>query len=222
MTFLEDLKDWREPRTGAVSCEYKPNDYSCDNGIDFTAAAILVARRVGEDITGFNIMCLQYETREVGELMRHPDATTSMSWDDHTSAAAISPFMAKRILQYGQNNKWNWDNKTKKLWRFPIFIPTVLASANGKINILWQAWGSIAYIYNCFEKYDETSGKKNLWIAQEALYGKGLLITASIKLWRFVMSKRYKRGMKEVFEKYFFPKQGVEHPITKYAPNDFK
>lgn len=215
--FLIDLAAYREPLTKAVSVHKNPPDYSCDNGIDFTAVAIRVGARIGAQITGFKRMCVMYEARESGEFMRHPTATTSMSWDDHTSAAAMSSWLAWRILRYGQTHNWTWDVGTKKLWRLPIFVPTVKAGTIGSINILWQAWASIAYIANCFEGAEHTSGKKSLWVAQEALYGSGFLITKVIDLWRWAQMKRYPGGIQDVFKVYF----GPDHPIARYSPNDF-
>lgn len=218
--FLIDLKEYREPLTGAVSNRKNPGDLSCDNGIDFTAVAILVGSRIGAILTGFNTMCVKYERGKPGEFKRHPTLGdgSSMSWDDHTSAAALSPWLAWRILRFGQEHGWVWDRGTKKLWRFPIFIPTVKASAYGSINIFWQFLASLAYLANCFEGHGHTSGKKSLWVAQKALYGKGFLITGAINLWRWAQQKRYPGGIKDVFTIYF----GPDHPITRYSPNDFK
>ncbi len=213
--FLEALKPWREPKTQAVSNRYNPDDQSCDNGIDFTAVAYRISQRLGGEFTGFTSFCLQYE-RELGELMRRPGSTETMSWDDLTSAAAMSTFMAWRILKYGQENSWTWGGK--KLWRFPIFIPTVYASATGSLSPLLQLMAAVAYISNCFEGYPETSGKKSLWVAQEALYGKGFIVTKSIDIWRWVQQIRYPGGIKQVLAIYF----SLIHPLAVYSPTDFK
>lgn len=217
MTLKEALKDWREPLTGGVSNAYHPDDKSADNCVDFTAIAEILG---GQDVD-FTDFCMQYERPgQPGVLIRRPGDAHTMSWDDLTSAAALSSVMAKRILEHGKKTGWMWDDK--KLWRFPIFIPTVYAGAYGRLNILLQALAALAFIANCFEKYEETSGKKSLWIAQKALYGKGLVISLAIKLWRWAQLKRYKGGIREVFTIYFPPQQGVPHPFSVYAPGDFK
>jgi hypothetical protein len=230
-TLLEDIKPWQEPQTGAASIAMHPGDYSGDNGVDFTAVLHRLLRQTGEldPIISeyiFRKFCLQYsrDRYNLGFLLRHPIEPVAMSWDDHTSAAAMSSEMARHILYHAKRTLWCWDDK--KLFRFPILVATTYASATGKLNLFQQLLGASSYIFNCFEGKEHTSGKKSLWVAQEALYGKGFIIDSSIKLWRYVQQKRYPRGIKEVFEVYFGNKYVVDgkliiHPFVHYAKEDF-
>ena len=217
--FLKALMMWKEPMTDAVSCEIDPVDYSCDNGLLFSAEAYAITGCCLAAYS-FSDVALQYE-QSAGALLRHPTSTELTSWDDHLAAAAVSTFMAKRILAYGEANHWTWGGKY--LGRFPIFIPTVKASAGVKLTLTERLAASLAFIANMFEGYPHTSGKLLLWLASRALYGKYFTLDRVINLWRFVQGRRYKTaGLREVMGIYFKPRNGVPHPFSVYAPKEFK
>ncbi len=217
MSFAEDMKRWVEPKTAAASCELDPKDYSSDNGILFSAELAVLAN---DDLvtSWFSWLCLKYEG-QAGVLLRHPTSTEVTSWDDHLAAAAVSPFMAARIAKYGMLNNWTWGGKF--LGRFPIFSPTVKASAGMPLTRTERLAASLAFIANMFEGYLQTSGKLLLWLAARALYGKYWGLDRVIDLWRYVQGRRYKGGLKEVMGIYFKPRQGMPHPFSVYAPKEF-
>lgn len=231
--FLHALLDWQEPMTNGVSVEYRPVDYSCDNLIVFTAEKFALLNKSGP-IPEFDYFLLQFE-KSPGELLRHPISSEVTTWDCHLSAAAMSPWMAKRIYSYGSNNGWTWGGKW--LGRFPIFKPTVKASAGLKLSFLDKFLAAGTFIANCFEKKEETSGKLLLWLASRALYGRSFLIDLSINIWRRSMAKKYPNaGLREAMGIYFPPKPShapcapgtdcctvkVLHPFSFYAPESFE
>lgn len=231
MSLERDISWWQEVTTDGVSCEYLPMDYSCDNAITFTAEFYALLGKSGI-VPELDAVLFRYE-KSPGELLRHPNSTEVTSWDDHLAAAAMSPWMAQRIYAFGEKNGWTWGGKF--LGRFPIFIPTVKASAGYKLTLLDKVLVCGTYLANCFEGHEHTSGKLSLWLASKALFGHSLLIDSTIRLWRFVQSKRYKRGLKEVMEIYFPPKKAISpripmsewsndlvpHPFSVYAPENF-
>lgn len=216
--FLTALNRWQEPMTNGVSCEIDPVDYSCDNSITFTAEKFALLGKSGF-IPEFDYFLLQFETSP-GQLLRHPQSLEVTSWDDHLAAAALSPWMAQRIMAYGVSHGWTWGSKW--LGRFPIFKPTVKASAGLGLSVLDALLASAAYVANMFEKPEETSGKLSLWLASRALYGKNPLLDTIIRLWRKSMAKKYPNaGLRELMGIYFPPKKGVLHPFSFYAPESF-
>lgn len=223
MSLQEDIKRWQEPRNGSVSCEIDPKDHSCDNSILFSAELVFIGGQ-NTYLTYFNTLFLEYEYSP-GLLSRYPGDPGIMDWDDHLGAAAVSPFCASRINKHGEATDWMFG--TQWLGRLPIFIPTVRASAGLPLNYFNQAKASVAFIWNCFEKREETSGKILLWLASKALYGKYRMITAAIDIWRYSMRKKYPGGMNEVMGIYFQPKLGkipgmVPHPFSVYVGSDFQ
>lgn len=232
MSLEQEIKAWQEPMTRAVSCEYHPVDYSSDNGIAFTAEYYALLGKSGI-IPEYDYMLYQYE-QQPGVLLRHPTSNEVTSWDDHLAAAAMSPWMAIRILAYGEANHWEWGGKW--LGRFPIFIPTVRAGAGKPLSLLHKLMASAAYVANMFESYEHTSGKISLWLASKALYGEPMKgFNWVIKLWRKVQLRRYKRGLAEVMGIYFPDKTTsyqvhlggtitevvARHPFSVYAPETF-
>ncbi len=217
--FLEDLTKWQEPMTGGVSCEYLPVDYSCDNSVTFTAEKYALLGCSGI-IPEFDYFLHLFE-KSPGELLRHPTSSEVTSWDDHLAAAAMSPWMAQRIYYFGTKNGWTWGGKW--LGRFPIFKPTVKASAGIPLSILDSILIAGTFLANCLEKKEETSGKNLCYLASKALYGHSRLIDLSIRIWRRVMANKYPNaGLREVMGIYFPAKQGVLHPLSFYAPESFK
>jgi hypothetical protein len=174
-------------------------------------------------IPSFDYMLSEYE-QEPGALKRHPTSNEVTSWDDHLAAAAMSPWMAARILAYGEANKWTWGGKW--LGRFPLFIPTVRAGAGKPLSILHRLMVSAAYIANMFEGYEKTSGKLSLWLAARALSGDPIRgFNWVIKLWARVQGMRYHDGLAEVMDIYFPAKQHngeyIPHPFSVYSPKEF-
>lgn len=227
MSLEKDILPWQEPMTGAVSCELHPVDYSCDNGVAFTAEYYALLGKSGP-IPEFDHLLLEYEgcIPVPGVLYRHPSSNEVASWDDHLAAAAMSPMMAARILAYGEVNDWEWGGKW--LGRFPIFIPTVRAGAGKPLSLLHKLLAASCYLVNSFEGYEHTSGKISLWLASKALYGEPMKgFNWVIKLWRYAQLKRYKGGLREVMGSYFPPKRDsvllrdIPHPFSIYAPETF-
>lgn len=217
--FLHALLQWQEPITDGVSCEFLPKDYSCDNSVTFTAEKYALFGKSGP-IPEFDYFLLQFE-KSPGELLRHPTSSGVTSWDDHLAAAAMSPWMASRIMAFGVSHGWTWDGKW--LGRFPIFIPTVKASAGLSLSWLDKIFAAGTFLANCLEGKEQTSGKLSLWLASKALFGKSRLIDLSIRLWRSRMAKKYPNaGLREVMGIYFPPKQTVLHPFSFYAPESFE
>lgn len=217
--FLHALSQWQEPMTNGVSCEYQPVDYSCDNSITFTAEKFALLGKSGP-IPEFDYFLLQFE-KSPGELLRHPASSEVTSWDDHLAAAAMSPWQAQRIMAFGSYNNWRWGGKW--LGRFPIFIPTVKASAGLTLSWLDTILAAGTFLFNCFEGKEHTSGKLSLWLASKALFGKSRIIDLSISIWRKVMANKYPNaGLREVMGVYFPPKQGILHPFSFYSPTSFE
>ncbi len=219
MFYLEALRRWQEPMTHGVSVEYLPVDYSCDNSIVFTAEKYALLNLSGP-IPEFDFFLLQFE-KSPGELLRHPTSSEVTSWDDHLAAAAMSPWMARRIYSHGAATGWMWGGKW--LGRFPIFRPTVKASIGIKLSLLDKILVTGTFLVNCFEKKQETSGKLLLWLASKPLLGKSRLVDLSIRIWRTVMGYKYPNaGLREVMGIYFPPKRGVPHPFSFFSPESFE
>jgi hypothetical protein len=189
----------REPKTRAFSCVLNHGDRSCDNGVLFTMEAVAL-KLIG--VVEAELIALQYEI-EPGLIGRYPGSNDCCSWDDHTGAAAVSVAMAKRILTYMNKNNWTLPNGDY-LGRFPLFAPTVMIGAGETLSVWDQIKAAAAYLYNCFEKKSETSGKIILWLASKK-FGDGTykITTFAVAIWTIVMTWKYPGGMKDVMAIYF-------------------
>lgn len=190
--------NWREPKTKAFSCVANPGDFSCDNGVLFTAEAYrlgLISLGEAEEIV------LKYEMAP-GLLSRYPGTNDPMSYDDHLGAASISPMLARRIHAYMSENDWTLPNKNY-LGRFPILEPVVRAGAGLPLSNLNIAKASAAYMWNLFEPAQDTSGKLMLWLCADVLRGASPHLAAAISVWDLSLSLKYPNKIAGAFQIYF-------------------
>jgi hypothetical protein len=206
--------DWREPKTKAFSCEYKPADYSCDNGVLFTAEACLLGLISQIDLIG---VCLPY-SEPLGVFKRHPSSPDLCSWDDHYGASIASPYLANCVLSYMDRNSWELPNGNW-IGRIPILKPAVRAGAGRSLSWWDQLVVAAVYFHNSFEKREETSGKMMLFFGR-SVFQRHWLTRKAIGYWNGKMAKLYgtPRGMIAI---YFPDKQGNTHPFVTAAPDSF-
>lgn len=210
------LDRWHHEDTGAVSCEIDPVGRSADNLCLFTCEAYALGLVTKEECEK---VLLAFED-EPGILARYPGHKDWCSWDDHTAASAVSQLLASRMYDYMTTHKWSTP-ADKLLWRFPIFIPTVIAGSGRYLMPWWQVLIALAYIANMFEPKTETSGKIILWLAQKNLQRFYLLRLVTF-VWRKVLQSKHPGGIKEVMQIYFPPKKGIPHPFGEVAPTHFE
>lgn len=191
-----NLSDWREPTTRAFSCNYKPTDRSCDNAVLFTAEAFALGLIT---IGDFYLTCRLYQS-SFGCFMRYPGAWNYCSWDDHTAAASCSYAFAESTYTYGRTHGWSWGGD--KLWRFPIFVPTVRAGAGMRLYPWHTAMAALAYIANMFEPKQETSGKLILWLTSKTLKDQSVFLDLVMRLWYYVLRRKY-GSLSAIFAIYF-------------------
>lgn len=160
MTFLEALAPWVNTRWGIVSLY--PADGRCDNPNLFTAHAINLARRLGEDpatleLSAQSFDVLSYVPDCPGLIRRWPDDGGAQSYDELIAAAAHSSNVAKAIVAYGLKHFFCYDvenpgHATPRFFfaRNICFVPFVLARANGGTNLVSQALWSFGLFLSVF------------------------------------------------------------------------
>jgi hypothetical protein len=199
---------WREPTTGAFSCNENPGDFSCDNAPLFTSHAYKLGLI---DRTEYHRIVEQYFLEGRGWLLRYPLKLDYQSWDDFTGVSAVSPTFAARILDEMHWSDWRLPNGDW-LGRFPILEPVVRGSAGAKLSLLNQVRVAVAYLANCFEKSQETSGKLILWLAEGALRDAGWIANTAILIWQVSIVLRYPRGIQDCYGIYFPPNHPFNDP----------
>jgi hypothetical protein len=163
----------------------------------------------------------QYEVPRIpGVFLRYPGATEYMNHDDLTAAAVLNERYASSILAFANASDWEWP-QAGNLSRILDFVPTILASAGISIPIWEQFACLIAWVANCFERKEETSGKQLIWLKVRACYGKGFVSDLAIAIWRWRMNRIYPGGLQEMLGIYYKPdrESGETHPIVNAAKN---
>lgn len=213
-----NIDSWREQKTRAFSCEYNPNDRSDDNGPLFTSHAYrlgLIDSADYEQVIAQYIKINGFGDKSYGAINRYPDSPDYCSWDDHVAVACSHIFFAKVIYNYMERSNWRTPDD-KKLWRFPIVIPAIRAAAGYKLNIFRVLQASLVFIFNMFEKKEETSGKLVLWHAASVLWWKHWILRGVIRMWIRRMKKVYgDNWLNAVLTRYFPNKNGETHPFVE-------
>lgn len=211
-----EISRWRDPLTGAWSCEIDSPGRSAENLLLFSAEAVKLGLMKDYE---FTFMALAFEN-EAGLLTRYPGSEDVTHWDDMTGAAAISNAMAFRVYQCFKGMFfWRLPNGDW-IGRMPLLQPTVLARAGRWIWPHQQLKAALCYFFDMFVHRDETSGRIILWLCQER-FERFWFIRFFMKRWRKAMARKYESPA-EMFEIYFPPKKGVRHPFVVNAPGDWK
>jgi hypothetical protein len=217
------IADWREPLTEAFSCEYKPQDYSCDNGVLFTAEAMMLGLITEMELIKIVELYEAPVPGSNGEMMtgvflRHMTSPDFCSWDDHFGASVASQILALRVLGYMESHGWKLPNGNW-IGRMPILKPAIKAGAGKDLNLWDQFKVAAVYAHNSFEDERETSGKMMLFFGRRVMQKHWLTRTATA-MWSKQMQKVYGSPAK-MFEIYFPAKNGNAHPFVEASPLSF-
>lgn len=197
-------------------------DESCDNYHLFSAEAKLVA---GWDIWPQYVSFYKACEVEPGLICRYPGKESNgISQDEMIGAATLDAAAAECIYQYGQKHWWYYDvskngfSLSKWMGRFIDFKPYIKHAARFKLNIFQQLAWTVGTIITTFSSYDNTSSKLLKWVQLKKMEHNYYLCDLAIIFFRWKMSRQYKNGLKDVMGIYF----GPNHPLAKYAPNNFE
>lgn len=178
MSLTENIKFAQEPNNGMISCYLNPGSHSCDNGLLFSSTYVLLARNEpGERFTWLNALAATCEIQP-GLFVRYPGETIPTNYDDLLGLSCASYFgdkqLASRIHAYGNSTDWYFGSEW--LGRFIHFEPIVRASCGLDLSLWSQAKICVAFIQNCFEKPDNTSGRCLLYLASQMLQNRFILV----------------------------------------------
>lgn len=221
MSFLSDLRTFQDDTWDMVSL-YKNGP--CDNMHLFTASAINLAERLGENPTALRDSARVYASQcmpVMGLLHRKPEDAGAVSFDELIGASSSSSWSAGEILEYGLKNKfcYNVENPGKFEWRFFMarnisFVPFLYMRAYGDLGIAGQLSWSVGLLFSLFTPKDNTSGKLLMDVQIPHMRVKTLTGLA-VRFWEWRMGKIYK-GRSELYFIYF----GF-HPLSVWQRGDF-
>lgn len=222
MTLLEALQsgDFLDPNYGMVSNSahngVAPN---CDNYWLFTAEAASLGY-VPEKLNDFYRGCMI----EPGLVHRYPGRTgDDISRDEMIGMAYLSEQFAKDILAYGSSHTWDFDVPNPGIFslnffdaRFIDFSPFIQHCASQPLSIYDQILWSIGCVLSALSAYGDTSGKLIMLLEVERMKGSYSLCDFAIATWKWIMSRKYPGGPKELRKVYF-----GSHPLVDFSPNAF-
>jgi hypothetical protein len=221
MALYADLlaQDYLDRQYGVVS--NAPHS-SCDNYNLFSAEAMEIA---GWEFWPQYVSFYKASEIEPGLITRYPHRENGgISQDEMIGAATLDQQAAERIYEYGQNHFWYFNPDKQpfslSLWfgRFLDFKPYIKHAAGHKLNIFQQLAWAIMTVLSPMSDPGNTSGKLLKWTQLRRMENHYFICDVAIKWWRYRMTREYPGGLKSVMGIYF----GSDHPMTKYARNDFQ
>lgn len=232
ISFQEAIEPYREPTTRAIGLRKNPPDFSEDNLPLFYVTYLNILKYTLQSEDGCPAQGADYqlimqertiyygilETLEMepGCYSRRPLDSESSSYDDHLAIACFNSNLARSIYDYAIKHDWMWP-PGKYLGRFQLFVPTVKYCAGVKLSMVSQLQLAGAFIWNSFEKKEETSGKCLHYMVSLAMSGSpSWIIQTALSIWRLRMTKLY-GGPRGLYSIYF----GSEHPFSIYSPEVF-
>lgn len=150
-----------------------------------------------------------------------------ISQDEIYGICNVSPADGIAVAEYGTNwktlycywlanpNHWRWGYC---FGRYPSFIAYVKAAA-GKPIWFSQFFWCLGFLASSLTSHSETSGKLLSYL-QIPIMENHFLPRIVIRMWRFIMTKRYPGGLKEVMGIYFAAQP--DSPFIKCARGDWK
>lgn len=207
---MNNIINYSEPTTKAVSINENPTDYSTDNGVLFTSVAYQLNLIPAIYL---DTVAIRYADKDK-LLLRYPGTSSYMSYDDNIGiTSCFIDFnrwsIIKRLLFLPDGN---W------LGRFVVL----------DAMLIWPLFplAAFAYILDCFHKRsdqggpnDAESGRQLLWLAGRFFWEHNVLMRPVIWLWRKVMMTKYPQGLKSLFTMYY---KDPDHPFHDAARSDFK
>lgn len=133
----------------------------------------------------------------------------------------IKFYKIAKLLRLGRQPKNFWNNDKPNefcIWgwfgRSPGFMSWLKYCATGKMNPWDAGWIFLSQFIGLFTAYGDTDAKKLPYVNWQLLKNKDIFWKLSYKLWCWILMRKYKEGMKEVFSLYY---RDAEHPIRKYS-----
>jgi hypothetical protein len=248
--FLVALEEYREERYPFVSPGKKPPSHSCDNGLLFTAEAMILlsdlAYEEEQAVKGFLDLdvsaVIVKETMtwsdlvdacmaEPGLLRRYPFAQGDEQHDDYTGVAAAAkilnfPHHAQQILDYGEKHNYCW-NVEKPGTFDPNFwfgrypsFVPVLAVALGHSLDLMGQLACLGSFVAAARKADGKDSSEVQITYLEARVLEGSHWLVNLGIWY------WRRKLMKVFPRGLKQVRegyfGELHPLARYAREDFK
>lgn len=226
------VKDYQEPTTGMVSPWPHPQDHSCDNGLLYTALAVLWGRtmtfadyhRLAWNCLSPDYLLCRYPGQfGPGKDEQHDDYRAVMAILSQSSTPTV---LAWALYQYGKNHWYCYNLEypgkfDKNYWfgRYPGFIAVVKAGANAPLSLFDQAYFFVSCLGILIEAKNESNGPILQYLSCRAVERRGGAVAhLGIRLWRLLAKRKFPGGMKQVMGLYF----PNGHPLTDMAPGDFK
>jgi hypothetical protein len=239
-SFVEDLKDYREPLYGLLGDMKHPEDPS-GNSLLYEAHAVWIAR----DLAGLNYASASFYRATnllqaaIGLYYRKPlPAHDDETQDDYIGIASASTVQAGRIVARGIQRGWFFDTwspntgfrdalklllrrvegiKYLGCWhrRFPGLVPHYKISAGFNPGFFgWLTW-SLSILWTIRKRGNESG-----WLldylklrAADRLFPTNLAVRLVRKAFISQLNRHYFGNVANVYVTYF----GVTHPLARYS-----
>ena len=213
--------DYREPKYGIISNNYKPTDWSCHNGLLFSAEYLAFTPDLESQEKDW-YYSLVSSCFHQGILQRHPDHDDEpTSYDDFIGITAGLTIIGRvdllNSIYLTMENK-GWHNGKNPLYRFRHMISFMAVASGFKPSWFDRIFISAAFIQNMFEPAGNTSGRIMCALMAKTIKGKDWFLDIIIALWATICERKYSdEGFRECLAIYFKP----SHPLAKYGPVSF-
>lgn len=234
MGIKEDFELYKHPYWGVVGLNpagnEKQTDYTCDNYHMLNALYWLVLYQNGTtanvdeivQTTTFDIACEKLP----GLYARFPSRMNDdISQDEIYGICQVDSMGAINIESYGSANWWSYWLANPNHWhwdyclgRQPSFVAYIKASAGKPIPFSQFIW-AIGFLASAFTGYTETSGKLLSYIQSHNM-NSYFFPRQVVKLWKWIMMKRYPGGLNDIMKIYFAPQPN--HPFITYSKGNFE
>lgn len=229
MSLIEEIKPWVDEETGMIQA----GDGGRDNLVVMTAT--LVSLLPDPERLPWLGLIDDFAIRaavEPGLVSVDYHRVQGMSPDNICALMVMGDRTTKSaIMAYGRKTFWTFNCERPGrfgirggVWFIPGFVALMKIANDEQINPFSRFVVFCAAIVNALSAYDNTTNKclQRLWnrkLSPDSL---------TVRVWRFLMSRKYPGGEQELLGIYHKIPQnrqaelGQVHPYAKYAPSNFK